>query len=156
MKKKMMVLVVIMTLLLSCTACGISISSSKGACKKLIGNVEKACNDKDLSALLDCMNPDKVTGIKLVVNTIKDSADKAMEYVLDSLGLSITAEGSADEAMKTIKIKPETYDLQDSEGTVTCKASFKAGETEIEKTLQFDVIKKDSSWYIDGVKLIED
>ena len=153
MKKRITALFMTALILLSLTACGFP--SGKSDCKKLISNVEKACNDMDMSALLDCMNPEKVSVVKMVVNTIKDSANKAMEYVLDFFGLTITDNGSeevsVDEAMKTIELKPEKFDLQDSSGTVTCKTSFKAGEKIIEKTIVFDVIKIDDTWYIDGM-----
>lgn len=150
MRKKIISFMLAVAMLISLSACSYG-SVEKNECEDLIDNLETACNNADISGILDCINPDKSAALKAVVNAISDGSDKVINTVFDFLGISVTSEDSSDETIDTIFVEPTEYDLEDESGTIACTLSVKAEDTTIEKQVVFKVVKKNESWYIDGV-----
>ena len=55
MKKRMIAFCLAIVVMLGVVGCG-----AKSECKELIGNLEDACNEMDVNAMLDCFNPDRL------------------------------------------------------------------------------------------------
>ena len=132
MKGRILAFCLALVLMFSATGCG-----AKSDVKELIGKLETACNDMDVSGILDCVNPDKVAPIKLLVDTIGEGSEALVSYVYEFLGITVTQEESEEE---------------DDRGTVTCTLSFEMGDSTVEKEIVLDVIKVDDVWYIDGLE----
>ena len=147
MKGRILAFCLALVLMFSATGCG-----AKSDVKELIGKLETACNDMDVSGILDCVNPDKVAPIKLLVDTIGEGSEALVSYVYEFLGITVTQEESEEEPVQTIVLKPTEYVLEDDRGTVTCTLSFEMGDSTVEKEIVLDVIKVDDVWYIDGLE----
>ena len=147
MQKRIMAFCLAIAVMLATVGCG-----AKSECKELIDNLESACNEMDVNAVLDCFNPDKVAPIKMIVNTIGTGTENIANFVYELLGITVQEGESSEEAMETFELEPVEYDLADENGTVSCKLSFEMGDNVVEKDLVFEVIKIDDQWYIDGLK----
>ena len=146
MKGRILVFCLAFVLMFSAAGCG-----AKSDVKELIGKLETACNSMDVSGILDCVNPEKVAPIKLLVDAFGEGSEKLVSYVYDFLGITVT-EDESEEVVQTIVLEPTEYVLEDDYGTVTCTLSFEMGDSTVEKEVVLDVIKVDDVWYIDGLE----
>lgn len=158
MKKTMKVLltcIVSVFLLCGCTAEMKSNQEIDG----LISRFEKACQSADLSDIAECMDPVLTGPILSLMGTFDadfETADSAIDYVLgDSSFLSEFSEyrenrDKLKELLQSLKIKPVSYDYNESKDRCTVKATFTIehnGETESEENFIY-CVKKDGEWYI--------
>lgn len=146
MKKRLVSLCLIFALILAVSGCG-----AKSECKELIEKFETACNERDVSAILECINPDKTATLKLVLSVVGDAANEALPKLYDLLGITLPEEKTSLEGSNTISLEVTEYDLGKTTGTVTCKMTLNIGDDIVENNLSLKVIKVDDVWYIDGL-----
>lgn len=154
MKIKKLGILMVLVFMLGITAC----SANKTDCEELISNLETACNQLDITGILDCVTPSKVAPAKAMVKLAGTGTDKLVSIITELTGVSLSdvTEGiEPKEALASVKFNPTAYDLEEEKGTITCTASFEAAGKTVENTVIFKVVKVDGGWYIDSVSFGE-
>lgn len=144
------------------SGCGMS---RKTECRELIEEFTRSCNEKDLKAMLNCINPtvsDPIKALLTLGNIVSgQEVDQYIVEVMDSIigdleGSDETEEGLDDQLISTIQIEPEKYHVKSEKGTIYCKAVFLINGMDMEKYVNIEVIKKHDTWYIAGITLADE
>ena len=164
MKKKGILWVLLSVLLIvSLSGCkGGGIVGKSAECKSLINKFEKSCNEVDIQAILDCIDPkisDTIKAIVAIGGMVTDNVDEYLGDILEQFGSSISeitggSGGSAKDIVASMKLTPKKYMLDKKDGSVKCKAEFEVNGMKTTKMLKISVVKKNDEWYISGISVI--
>ena len=152
MKKKGILWVLLSVLLIvSLSGCkGGGIVGKSAECKSLINKFEKSCNEVDIQAILDCIDPkisDPIKAIVAIGGMVTDNVDEYLGDILEQFGSSISeitggSGGSAKDIVASMKLTPKKYMLDKKDGSVKCKAEFEVNGMKTTKMLKISVVKK--------------
>lgn len=137
-------------LLFSMAGCG-----AKGEIRATIKDFQYACNEMDIEAALECINPSVYSVLKLGAGLLGSLIGQDAENVFASLSslLISGADTFGVEAFKTLKIKVNEIAANDTTASakVTLIYDGKSGE---EKTSDATINLKctDEGWKIDGIR----
>ena len=147
---KIVSVAMIAVLLFSLAGCG-----DKGAIKATIKDFEKACNEMNVEAAIDCIDPSISGVLKLGAGLVGGISGKDADGVFESLSslLSSGAESLGVDGFKTLKVKVNDIAAADSSATAKVTLTY-TGHSGEEKTKDATVNLKNSSegWKISGVK----
>ena len=153
MKKTVTVIVsvlLIAAMMFSFAGCG-----AKGKVKATIKDFQKACNELDIEAAINCLDPSVSNLLNLGAGLLGALTGADAESMFDSLSsiLASTAESFGADSFKTLKIKVKDVAANDSTADAKVEFSYKTDSGE-EKTADGTISLKstDEGWKITGVK----
>lgn len=138
--------VLLFALVLGMTACG----SKTGEIKNLTADFEKACNELDLNAMLDCINPAVADGVKLATGFVGMFTDKDTDEVLDGVA-SLLLDEAPDDAkafFSSIKITTKEIEVDGENATATATIEYTVSGEDYDEEAVFQYLYTDEQWYI--------
>ena len=150
----LLVLVMLSALL---TGCG-----EKGKVKALIADFEEACQEADMSEILDCIDPEVIKPVKSImglfgidVSAVADlisSVIRTDSFGLPDLGELLETQGMKDE-LAALRIKPKSYSFNKGKSEcrvqVTYSGTFRGEDFSHEGELA--CVLRDGEWYLAGI-----
>ena len=139
--KKIAIILSVITLLFVLTGCG-----EQGKIKKLFKQYETACRKGDAAGMIMCYTPEEGKPILVVIkalgieNTLMDIMKWADESALTESGKDLQS------TLKTIKIKPVSYDFNTDKTYCEVKAECSIGKQD-PKEVEFHCVLVDKIWY---------
>lgn len=156
MQRIIAVLLVALVLVLSMSGCG---KSSK--IKDTIREFEYACQNLDLDAILDTIDPYVADPIRLALALYSGVAgedyEDMLEDVVDSLiGAAFGDRYDPKEFLDTIRITDIKVKTKGSTATVTCELNFEIAGEQFRRDATIYMVEEDDAWYISGIDPITD
>lgn len=154
MKKMKSILLVLVISFASVMLCG---CGDKGDIKGLMKEFESACNDLDIDAMLDCLNPKIADTVNTTLGLVGMFTDTDTDTMLDSISKALlggTEEGeNGSEFFSTIQIDVEEIDAGKNSATVDVEISYEVNGETIDKPAEFtcNYSDEDEKWYISNV-----
>lgn len=144
--------VLVGALLLSFAGCG-----AKGQVKGVISDFQKACNDLDINAALDCIDPtvaDIVKGAGGLLGLISGQDTDVIFESLSSLLMEHEDMKGVD-FFKTLNVKVNGVETGETDAAAQVTLTYKnlAGE-EVSRDANLTLKLSDGKWYITGVKTV--
>lgn len=149
--KGIVIVMLIATMVLSLCGC----SNDKSEIENLMTEFEYSCNELDIDAMLNCIDPAISDKIKLATGIASMFTDKDSDELTEELVGVLTGDDSlnADDFFSSIKV--ETTDIKTKKETGTANAIVEysiAGET-FKKEAIFNYVYNMDKWYISSFKL---
>lgn len=149
--KGIVVIMLITTVVLSLCGC----SNDKGEIENLMTEFEYSCNELDIDAMLNCINPAISDKIKLATGIAGMFKDKDSDELTEELVGMLTGDNSlnADDFFSSIKIEISDIKTKKETGTANAIVEYSvAGET-FKQEATFNYIYNMEKWYISSFKL---
>lgn len=126
-----------------------SCSGEKGEIKTLIKNYENACNDLDMEAILDCINPSIASKIELATGVLGMLTGADSDELFDKLSglLSTEALGGKD-FFGSLKIKVKDIEIDGDTAVVTADISYTVKDKSTQEEATIDCVRVDDVWYV--------
>ena len=143
-------LLLIAAMLVSLTACGAS-----GKVKRTIEEFQKACNNQDVNALIDCLDPSIASLLKIGAGFLGSFTGLNASEVFSTLSglLQTGTDTFGIDSFKTLKIKVKNIAVEDTKAEAKVTFTY-MGSSDTEKTTDATISLKlsDEKWLISGVK----
>lgn len=149
--KGIVIVMLITTMVLSLCGC----SNDKGEIENLMTEFEYSCNEMDIDAMLNCIDPAISDKIKLATGIAGMFTDKDSDELTEELVGMLTGDDSLNAGDFFSSIKVETTDIKTKKETGTANAIVEysiAGE-KFKKEAAFDYVYNMDKWYISSFKL---
>lgn len=133
----------IISSMLFLTACG-----EKGDIKKTIAAFESACQSADVEAVLDCFTPEVASTTKLALNVVGVDINEQFVKLLSLVGMFDFASDEPSEVLKTIAIKPSSYEFNDNKDkcTVSAVMTYEVDGSKKDMDIKLKFKKVDDEW----------
>ena len=146
--KKIIVFTLIMTIILSLCGC----SNGNNEIKKLMSEFEYSCNELDIDAMLDCVDPKISDKIKLATGIASMFTDKDSDELLESLAGMLTGDSSLNAAdfFSSIKFEISNVKTKKEAGTADAIVEYNIAGENYKKEATFEYVYSMKKWYISG------
>lgn len=149
--KRIVIMMLMATMLLSLCGCG----NNKAKIENLMTEFEYSCNELDIDAMLNCIDPAISDKIKLATGIVGMFTDKDSDDLTEELVGMLTGEETlnANDFFSSIRI--EAAEIKTKKETGICEAVVEyslAGE-KFKKNAEFEFINNMDKWYISSFKL---
>lgn len=136
--------VLCVAMMFSLTGC-----TAKSEVKSLIKQFEKACNDLDFNAVLECINPKIADNIKTAAGFIGMFTDTDSEEMFDSLSKFLSNDdiGGTD-FFSSIKIDIKEIEIAEDTATVLTEITYEVGNEKTTREATFKCEMYNEKWYI--------
>lgn len=149
MKKKAVILTMALALLVvSLTGCG-----ETKKCINTLKEFQYACNNLDLNAMLDCINPEIADPIRVIIATWSKLTEQDKDELIDGL-VSEVIEGldeqdiDVKEFLPLMEIEPKDFQIKKNNAYVRCKVTAVISGVQVKRYLDIYMRKFDGDWYI--------
>lgn len=152
MKRKFcLILVAVMTLVMLLTACG----NGKSEIESVTADFEKACNDVDLNAMLDCIDPTIASGLKFATGLAGMFSDKDTDELLDELSKLIfdNIPDKTEEFFSSIDISVDNISVDGETATADAVIKYEMSGEKYSNNAVFTYTMTDNAWYILSLNL---
>lgn len=155
MKKRMMYLALSLLIVMSLTAC-VGKNSKKNQVKEVIQEFEIACNNKDVDAILSCIDPAIANPVKILINLSGTDVDSVIEEISNQM-VSGLEEYDMDgaELLSNIEIEIKKVKCKKDTATAECKITTYITGVDLNAEGTFQLIKEEKKWYISSFELLE-
>ncbi len=147
--KRVMALALACVMVLSLAGCGGAKSKIKGT----ISDFEKACQELDLEAMLDCVDPTVAEPAKAGLSLLGALAGDEAEMLGEVASAIFGSVADPDEFLSKIRIKAGDISVDGDSATVEATLSAEVGGEKIEQPATIRMKQDDDEWYIAGVSL---
>lgn len=151
MKNKLVFFVLITTMVLSLCGC----SNDKGEIENLMTEFEYSCNELDIDAMLNCIDPVISDKVKLATGIASMFTDKDPDEFTEELVGVLTGDNSlnADDFFSSIKIETSEIKTKKETGTADAIVEYSVSGEKFKKEATFNYIYNMEKWYISSIKL---
>ena len=151
----MILAVAVSILVLSLTGCG----SARSKIEDTVNEFEYACQNMDIDAILDTIDPYVSDSIRLVVAIYSGATGQDYEDFMDGVfdDLMYTLFGSnfdPYEFLSTISISEVKVKTQKREAIVTCELCFEIAGERFDRDATIYMVEEDENWYISYIDMI--
>ncbi len=139
--------------LMAVSLCGCG--NSKGEIENLMTEFEYSCNELDIDAMLDCIDPAISDKIKLATGIASMFTDKDSDELTEELVGMLTGDNSlnADDFFSSIKIETEDIKTKKETGTANAKVEYTIAGEKFKKEATFEYVYEMEKWYISSFSL---
>ena len=153
-KKKIKGIVIVMliaALVLSLCGC----SNDKGEIENLMTEFEYSCNELDIDAMLDCIDPEISDKIKLATGIASMFTNKDSDELTEELVGMLTGDSSlyADDFFSSIKIETKVIKTKKESGTSNAIVEYSIAGEKFKKEATFNYVYNMEKWYISSFNL---
>lgn len=155
MRKKVLTAISII-LLIAVFTCGLTGCGEKQGIKSLIGKFENACNNTDIDAMLDCINPQIADPIKTgigIYNSIFNGGDDnsaALGSIEEQIIGDKSEGGESSDFFESIEIEIGEITVTEDKASVSATLNFTALGKSYSKPVTISCIQEGDVWYISG------
>ena len=127
-----------------------SCGSKKGEIENLMTEFEYSCNELDIDAMLDCIDPAISDKIKLATGIASMFTDKDSDEMIESLVGMLTGDTTlnAKDFFSSIKISTEDIKTKKEAGTANALVEYNIAGSNFKKEAVFEYVYKTGKWYI--------
>lgn len=149
--KGIVIMMLIATLVLSLCGC----SNDKSEIENLMMEFEYSCNELDIDAMLDCIDPAISDKIKLATGIASMFADKDSDELTEELVGLLTGEETinANDFFSSITIETKDIKVKKETGSSEAVVEYSLAGEKFKKNAELEFIKTLDKWYISGFKL---
>ena len=149
MKNKLIFFVLIATMVL----CGCS--NDKGEIENLMTEFEYSCNELDINAIFNCIDPAISDKIRLATGIAGIFKDKDSDELTEGLVGTLTGDDylNADDFFSSIKIETKDIKTKKETGTANAIVEYNVAGEKFKKEATFDYVYNMDKWYISSFKL---
>ena len=149
--KGIVVVMLIATMVLSLCGC----SNDKGEIENLMTEFEYSCNELDIDAMLDCIDPAISDKIKLATGIASMFTDKDSDELTEELVGMLTGDNSlnADDFFSSIKIETSDIKTKKETGTANAIVEYSIASEKFKKEATFEYVYHMEKWYISSFNL---
>lgn len=149
--KGIVIMMLIATMVLSLCGC----SNDKGEIENLMTEFEYSCNELDIDAMLDCIDPAISDKIKLATGIASMFTDKDSDELTEELVGMLTGDNSlnADDFFSSIKIETSDIKTKKETGTANAIVEYSIAGEKFKKEATFEYIYDMEKWYISSFNL---
>lgn len=153
--KNLVIACLIVTMAAGLSGCG---SKADKEINKTLDEFQYSCQNLDVKAMLDCVNPDVADPIRFGFALISQFTETEYEDIVDCLfdGLlsgEFGEEFDCKEFLNTINLSEIEIDSDGNHADVSCKLNFELAGQEFSRPTKIGMIQVDEKWYIDGLDL---
>ena len=154
--KKSIILLLVCTMVLSLCSC----IGSKKEIQNVIDEFEYSCQNLDIDAMLNCIDPSVAQPIRALILAARlltgTDAEDAMEDAMDMAINTVFGEDyESEEFLKGLSIEDEKISVKRKTATVECKIVFEIAGESFSQNTTIKMKNKDDTWYISGINLRE-
>lgn len=152
--KKMVTLFLVFIMICSVCAC----SGSKDEIQNVIDEFEYSCQNLDIDAMLNCIDPSVAQPIRALILAASlltgTDAEDATEDAMDMAVNTVFGESyEPREFLKGLSIEDEKISVKTKNATVDCKIVFEIAGERFNQNTTIKLKNKDDAWYISGISL---
>lgn len=139
----------IFTFLLSVSAC----SNQNNDIKTLTSRFENSCNELNLNAMLECIDPDVSDSVKTLTGIIGMFSDDDTSELLDKFAKVVFSElpENSKEFFSSIKIDLNNIKIDENKAFALADITYNISEETKKVNATFDYICIDEIWYISNL-----
>lgn len=149
--KGIVIVMLIATMVLSLCGC----SNDKSEIENLMMEFEYSCNELDIDAMLNCIDPAISDKIKLATGIAGMFTDKDFDELTEELIGMLTGDDSlnADDFFSSIKVETTDIKTKKETGTANAIVEYSIAGEKFKKETTFDYVYNMDKWYISSFKL---
>lgn len=149
--KGIVIVMLIAALVLSLCGC----SNDKGEIENLMTEFEYSCNELDIDAMLDCIDPAISDKIKLATGIASMFTNKDSDELTEELVGMLTGDSSlnADDFFSSIKIETKDIKTKKESGTSNAIVEYSIAGEKFKKEATFNYVYNMEKWYISSFNL---
>lgn len=149
--KGIVIVMLIAAMVLSLCGC----SNDKSEIENLMTEFEYSCNELDIDAMLNCIDPAISDKIKLATGIAGMFTDKDSDELIEGLVGMLTGDNSlnADDFFSSIKIETSDIKTKKETGTANAIVEYSVAGEKFKKEATFDYVYNMDKWYISSFKL---
>ena len=149
--KGIVIVMLIAALVLSLCGC----SNDKGEIENLMTEFEYSCNELDIDAMLDCIDPAISDKIKLATGIASMFTNKDSDELTEELVGMLTGDSSlnADDFFSSIKIETKDIKTKKDSGTANAVVEYRIAGEKFKKEATFTYVYNMEKWYISRFNL---
>lgn len=149
--KGIAIMVVISTMVLSMCGC----NNNKGEIENLMTEFEYSCNELDINAMLNCIDPAISDKIKLATGIASMFTDKDVDALTEELVGVLSGENflNANDFFSSISIETTKIDAKRETGICEAVVEYSLAGENFKKNAEFEFINTMDEWYISSFRL---
>ena len=154
--KRVLAMAVCLIMILSLMGCG---AKDKQECANVLDEFQYACNEKDVEAILRCIEPETSSNIRLALAFVGSFADMEEEELLEEIEnylIGSTEDVDAKELFSTLEMEVTEFKADGDYAAAYVNMSFEVMEVEMERQGVFYLTKIDDIWYIENLVIGSD
>jgi len=144
-----------------CLSCLTGCESKSSKIKDTLSEFEYACQNLDVDAILDCIDPDIADPIRFAVALYSGATGQDYEDFLDSVFDDLVAgvfgiDFDPYDFLSTISFTDIKVKTKKDYATVTCELNFEIAGEQFKRDATIYMIENDENWYVASIDVLSE